>query len=522
MGLSLPTVWYEAHLSYGETNLYGNYIVGLPFALVGHTDFCATGLTMFENDDLDFYYEKIENDQVFYKGKWEETKFREELIKVKNKADVIFSVTEAKRGPLMNNANADFRKIKDPISLQWTFLQFPSKAIEATYSLNHAKTLNDAYIGASLIHAPGLNVMYGDKDGNIAWWAAAKLVKRPKHVNSMRFLDGASGLDEPLGFENFTENPQILNPESNFIYSANNQPATYGESFYPGYYVPENRAKQINKLLNDSSSFTVEMMKTTMLDDISESFAKLLQLKLANLSAQNKEKHENIIAQVKDWNGNHSKNETAALIFNHWYWNTIKLAMHDELGDTLLKQFANTHFMKVSFPELLQNENSIWWDNINTEKIERRADIINHSFELTIKTLEKKFGANPTSWNWEKAHHLTLVHPMGMVKPLNLLFNRGPYPTSGGNEVINNLGFHLNDEIDYSVKFGPSMRRVIDFSNTTVSWSVLPGGQSGHVGSKYYDDQIKLYINGVFRNQLSNEDTIRTKFRKVLILKPQS
>ena len=54
MGFSIPAVWYEAHLSYENTNLYGNYIAGLPFALVGHTEFCATGLTMFENDVLDF------------------------------------------------------------------------------------------------------------------------------------------------------------------------------------------------------------------------------------------------------------------------------------------------------------------------------------------------------------------------------------------------------------------------------------------------------------------------------------
>ena len=57
-----PSVWYEAHLEYPGFSFYGNFAAGIPFALIGHTRFAAWGLTMFENDDVDFYRERLNPD----------------------------------------------------------------------------------------------------------------------------------------------------------------------------------------------------------------------------------------------------------------------------------------------------------------------------------------------------------------------------------------------------------------------------------------------------------------------------
>jgi penicillin amidase len=45
----------------------------------------------------------------------------------------------------------------------------------------------------ALISAPGLNVMYGDAKGNIAWWATGKLYKHNDGVETHFILDGSSG-----------------------------------------------------------------------------------------------------------------------------------------------------------------------------------------------------------------------------------------------------------------------------------------------------------------------------------------
>jgi acyl-homoserine lactone acylase PvdQ len=44
-----------------------------------------------------------------------------------------------------------------------------------------------------LLFQPGLNVMYGDAKGNIAWWATGKLYKHNDGVDTHFILDGSLG-----------------------------------------------------------------------------------------------------------------------------------------------------------------------------------------------------------------------------------------------------------------------------------------------------------------------------------------
>jgi penicillin amidase len=55
--LVFSRTWYEAHIVTPEFELYGCYLAGTPFPLLGHNRDYAYGLTMFENDDIDFYRE---------------------------------------------------------------------------------------------------------------------------------------------------------------------------------------------------------------------------------------------------------------------------------------------------------------------------------------------------------------------------------------------------------------------------------------------------------------------------------
>ena len=90
IGISKPDVWYEAHISYPGYNNYGYYVPTIPFPLIGHDDFKAWGMTMFENDEVDLYAETInpsDSNQVSYKGKWENIETINQTIKVKNKTE---------------------------------------------------------------------------------------------------------------------------------------------------------------------------------------------------------------------------------------------------------------------------------------------------------------------------------------------------------------------------------------------------------------------------------------------------
>ena len=103
--------------------------------------------------------------------------------------------------------------------------------------------------------------MYGDAKGNVAWFATAKLYKMPDSVNTKFVLNGSSGNDEIINYLDFSENPQAINPPWNYVYSANNQPDSINGKLYPGYYLPENRAKRITQLLDAKNAWGYSTFK---------------------------------------------------------------------------------------------------------------------------------------------------------------------------------------------------------------------------------------------------------------------
>ena len=195
IGFSQPGTWYEAHIVTPEMELYGCYLAGTPYPLLVHNREYAYGLTMFENDDIDLYQE--ENNPANAKQYKTPTGFddyavAERTIKVKDSSDVVLNVKTTRHGPLMNDL-IDGLDAKKPVAMSWIYTQQPLHILEAVYKLSHAKSKADFQNGVSLISAPGLNVMYGDAKGNVAWWATGKLYKHKEGVNPNFILNGASG-----------------------------------------------------------------------------------------------------------------------------------------------------------------------------------------------------------------------------------------------------------------------------------------------------------------------------------------
>jgi len=91
----------------------------------------------------------------------------------------------------------------------------------------------------------------------------------------------------------------------------------------------------------------------------------------------------------------------------------------------------------------------------------------------------------------------TITYPTNLlgeagIPILTKLVNIGPVEASGASFAINSTDWGFGD--DFTIGSYPSMRMVIDLSNMDNSLSVLPSGQSGHVMSKYYDDQVDRWI----------------------------
>lgn len=528
IGFGQPSVWYEAHLNFAGKSLYGNFIAGAPLPPIGHTDDGAWGLTMFENDDTDFYRETVnpENpNQVRFKDHWEDMAVRQEIIQVKGQPDVVFPVKKTRHGYLLNDVVKLLKPENQPIAFWWTYYQRPDHNLHAFYKLAHARHAGEAAEAVSLIHAPGLNFMWADAQGNIAWWAAGLLPKRPAHVRPYLPLDGASGADEIEGWLPFDQNPHAVNPPSGFVYSANNQPApTAGNPLVPGYYVPEDRARRIFSALSaPKNDWTTDDLRRLALDNTNPVYpgvvAEISRVVKPNTTDETERKALEI---MELWNGSHELADVAPTIFYRWMWHFYQNTFRDEVGAEALKTFISSHTMKRTFAVLVRNDGSRWWDDVSTpDKKETRTEIFQKSWSEAIADLKKQLGPDPAGWQWQRVHFLEHAHPLAVLPGVGKYFNVGPFAVPGGKETVNNLDFGLDSTGIYRVKYGPALRRILDFSALGEAMSINPTGQSGCISSPFYDDQAQMYANGQLRHEWTRRADVERVQTARLALRPK-
>ncbi len=524
IGFSQPSVWYEAHVVTPTYEKYGYHLAGVPFPLLAHNRKLAYGMTMFENDDVDFYFEEINpKNSGQYKSQtgWKPFETSTKTIKVKDAEDVVFTIQKTERGPILNGI-ADGIYEDQPVSMWWMYTNHKNEVIQALHEMSNANTFSEVENALPKIHAPGLNIMYGDAEGNVAWWATAKLYEIPDSVNTKFIQTSTTAFPAERRLLDFSQNPQAINPPWNYVYSANNQPEAINGKVYPGYYLPENRAKRIVTLLESKDNWDKESASEMITDVTSavdpavmDNFIKTLALKeLSETELQ-------VLDRMKNWQGSHTLESVSATVFHRWEYWVLRKTFMDELGRDDFHNFMSTHMSKRVMAPLSNNSNSIWWDDISTkEVIETRGDIVQAAFRKATASLIKDFGTDIEKWTWSRVHSLEHGHPIGQVEALRSFFNVGPFAVNGSREVINNLGFGYNSGGFYKVGSGPSTRRIIDFSDVENSISILPTGQSGNPFSKHYKDQALMYINGEFRPMMMNKKAIIKGAESRLVLKP--
>jgi penicillin amidase len=527
IGVQQPAAWYEAHLDCPGFSIYGSFLAGFPFPALGHNLNHAWGLTILENDDLDFYAEQVNpSDTTLIKrnDQWEKISVRNEIIYVKDSTAIILPCRTTSHGPICSDVLPEFAATTAaPVSVCWTLLKFPANLPEVTWNMSHACSLDDFRHAVSAIAAPGLNVIYGDAQNNIAWYAAAKIVKRRPDINPNLILDG-SGPEDWLGYYDFSENPQQENPPRGVVLSANNPPSTDSVPFFAGYYTPVDRLIRINQLLHSKKIFSIRDVQKINTDNINPICEKNAQVMLEGLPAVSKLKsqiHQRAAEILDQWNGSHDLTDIAPVIYYKWLYHVLENTLADELGEQDFQAFLKTHALKCSIHTLLQNDTSLWWDNANTkEVIESKALILSQSYDSTIVELIKQLGPDPSQWLWKKVHKMKIEHIIGKQKPLDELFNLGPYPAPGGFETVNNQGFDLNSHGEYFVNLAPALRRTLDFATPETGYNISPSGQSGNFMSRNYNNQSKLYLNGNVRKEMLNRKEIENTYNGRLIFTP--
>jgi penicillin amidase len=522
IGFAVPAIWYEAHLSTPDFDLYGHYQALNPLALLGHNAQFGWSLTMFENDDIDLIAEKVNpanSNQVWQAGQWVELQQRSETIKVKGAPDSVLTLRRGPHGPIITDAfKENFGTT--PIAMWWAFLETENPILEALYALNRADTRDKARAAAEQIHAPGLNILWANASGDIGWWAAAKLPQRPQGVNPLFILDAGKGEAEKPAYYNFSFNPQEENPARGYIVSANQQPG--GVVPVPGYYLLPDRVKRLDDALqNDKTRWNTELATKLQLGVCNDYPKRVLGNLLPMMEQLVTDPVERAFLEpLQKWDGCYESNSVAASMFSQFSYELAKAVFEDELGAQQFSNLLGTPMLDHALPLLAASPDSVWWDNVRTPQKESRFETVRIAWSNTLEHLRALYGTSLLDWTWAHTHTLTHVHPLGTQEPFKWLFNVGPFAVPGGRETPNNLSEKVGPA-PWAVSYGPSTRRVIDFGSPGKSVGINPVGQSGVLFDRYYADQAERFAQGGYVRQRLYPADIASHTESTLTLTPR-
>ncbi len=518
--LKNPSFWWEVHLVCPNINVSGFAVPGVPGIPIGQNRHVAWGITNVMVDDVDFYVEKINPNnprQYWYKDQWEDMKVKVETIRVKGKEPVKTEILLTRNGPVVTGSGDSSKERL--ISARWAFTD-GLQPVQAGALLIKAKDVEEVKEALRYWELPGQNFVFADTKGNIGFWCCATVPIRLKG-DGLLPVPGWTGEYEWKGYVPFEERPHLINPETGFIATANNK--ITGKD-YPylisRYWEPTDRITRIVQLLKGKEKLSVEDFKKMHQDiycpQASELIPKIIKVLEEQFTDKDGNKAKDILSK---WDFVMDKESVAACLYEMTYRKMMGNIFKDEMGEEIFEKYLKTSlFPPRAVNAMVRNGASPWFDNIDTPEKETMDQIIALSLRQTFSELKEVLGNDMDKWSWGQIHTLTFEHVLGKKKPLNLIFNIGPFPVGGNLLTINKKKYSLDKP--YNANHGVSMRMIVDLSNMDGSLHVLPTGESGQLKSPNYRDQLPLYLSGKYHPVWIDRRDAEEHSQGTLTLKP--
>ncbi|MGD2033597.1 MAG: penicillin acylase family protein [Bacteroidales bacterium] len=511
LDLNIPGIWMQMHqVIRGKLNVTGLMLPGQPFAIVGHNDSIAWGMTNTYVANLDFYEEKInpeDSNQYQLNGEWKDFYVKEETIACKDGSEHKRTFRYNHRGPVVSS----IKKVKDKVlTIRWIGDE-ESNEFRTIYFLNRANNWTDFKEAFRTFRSISQNIVYADKQGNIGIYCCAGVPVR-KRDQLYAILPGWTDEYEWQGLLGFEELPGEFNPERGYVSAANNRPV---DDTYPHYiglwYAPPYRINRIREMLQSEEKFSIEDFKRMQNDQQSKFAEDFLNIGLPALEGmQGMSEHEQLAyAMLLDWNCNMSPDKTEPTIFESWTRIFFESCFQDELGPELFNEYIKVQGLPdQAFFNILNNPGSVWLDNVHTVETEDMQSVMCSSFRKTIGELVAAYGTDTAAWVWGNIHQLTLKHPLSAVEALDKVFklNRGPYEVGGSFHTVSPYRYENNSPD--KVYFGSSHRSIYDLSDWGNDLSVIPTGNSGVCSGDHYCDQTGLYVSGDYHPDYFSEEQV--------------
>jgi penicillin amidase len=529
MAVAMPAIWYQVHLEGGRYHVAGVSLPGVPGVLVGHNQRCAWGLTTAWQDAQDLFVERINPanpTEYEFEEQWRPMQVIQEVIAVKGRVEPeVVEVKLTHHGPIVSDLMGE----STSMALRWVALD-ATDMLGALLGCDRATNWQEFRVALASWAAPAQNFVYADVDGHIAHLQAGWAPVRAKGYG-IAPVPGWTGEYEWQRFLTLDELPQTLDPDSGWLGVANNLVV---DTAYP-YFVSadlENpsRATRLVELLTArdkvSAADFAAMQRDTYSAQAQRFVRHLLPIQPTNA------REARALEILRDWDYHVTADSVAATLYE-----TIRVYALHEMFDRHLGELADAYVGVDPSPlgdvgpyhdrsivrllEILEEKrgDSVWLRDPETGIPQPKSELLHRALRIALRDLKAHLGDDMEAWTWGRLNRIHFAHPLGSVKPLHLLFNRGPYPMSGDQDTL------LRASGKPAFPFQPvavvdALRFIADLSDWDRCQIIVPGGQSGHVASPHYADQIPLWRDGLMLTLPFSRPAVERMARERLVLSP--
>ncbi|GAB3020673.1 penicillin acylase family protein [Niabella terrae] len=482
--LSLPSIWYEMQLSTPRSSCYGVTIPGSPFVIIGFNRDIAWGVTNAQRDVKDYYrirFRDSSRSAYWFDGAYRPAQQRIERIEVKGGDPVLDTVSYTVFGPVMyDQAFEDTVNHQTALAVKWVAHHTGDDGY-TFYKLNQAKNYNDYLTAIKTFECPGQNFVFASRNGDIAIWQQGLFPDRWKD-QGLYVMPGEDSSYLWQGFIPQEENPHALNPNRNFLESANQRPADASYPYFiPGTYITP-RATAIEGFLSRMNSITVQDMMTLQ----NNYFNPLARDMLSVLLPHTKRSELSTAARkyydiISGWDFNADPASNGQTVYQLWTDSLQRNIWWDDLnpaGPTTPLPNEQT------LMELLKRDSTAsgFMDDRRTPETETLSEIVTLSLNQAATALD---GFDQQGHlEWSKLKDVTVYHILKSLLP----FARQGLPVGGSGNVINAV----------KKSHGPSWRMIVQVAGEPEAYGVYPGGQNGNAGSRFYDSGVDNWAAGKY------------------------
>lgn len=481
--LGLPNLFYEVHLFFGNgRQLRGWTVPGLPSFINGFNEHLAWGFTNI-GDSQDLVRVRMDTDRAdeYFDGRdWRPLERQRQTFEVRGGEAIIAERLITRYGPLISQ--------NPPLALRWIAQDIGDLGMDALMDMNLATHRTEFEAAMQRFPAPVSNVTWADDEGHIGFRTIGLLPRRRLGQGLMPVE--ADGEDIWQGTVPSAEMPSLNDPERGYVAAANARVHgpewawLVGHDNAPGY-----RMRRIVDVLELSDHHDLDSMRRLQWDHYNGQAMQIAPNMLAVVNTDSG--HQTALATLQDWLNDpvNARHAAGALIFESWYLALVERLFKPVLDSDLYERLLGQNYLvNHAVHALLADSESPWFKG-------DFEGMIGQSLDLALERLRARLGDDPSNWRLDAIQEFELEHALADAVPgLGRFLNRGPFPVGGGHATVGRAGFPYARP--FRVNHGASVRTVIEMKQPLRAHAVIPGGQSGHLLSPHYDDQIGAWLDG--------------------------